>query len=172
LNKPLIAERIRPLFPDEASFNQFMDRVGIENTYNLTKNAILSGSATQERQAAQALFQKRTQEFSPDKNTIVRRGLEWLRGARKDTNLNVSDDVINELSDTLLTEGTITPDLINKLMRTPFKEKVSDFINIVTAPATTAVMSQTPEIPQTRVITNTVQDILPSSELTDEDVFQ
>lgn len=139
LDKPLIAERLAPLFPDEASFNTFMDRVGIENTYNLTKNAILSGSQTHERQAAEALFARRTADMSPDKFAMMRRGLEWLRGVKGDKGLNISDQTVDELSDMLLQQGEISPDTIRNLMKTPLAEKIDDFIYTVTSPATAGI---------------------------------
>ena len=138
LNKPLIAERLKPLFPDDESFKVFMDRVGFENTYNLTKNAILSGSATQERQAAQRLFAERSADLGTDiRSGAMRRGIEWLMGRKGEA--GVPDKLADDLADMLLDQGKVTPDFINELMKTPLKEQAESFINAAIGPTTIAV---------------------------------
>ena len=144
LDKKLLADRIRPIFPDEEIFNDFMARVGKENTFNLTKNAILAGSQTYEGQAAQRALGAKAAEFGEGdlKSGAIRRGVQWLTGIKNDKNVNISDDVIDALSDDLLTAGKVTPAFIDKLMKTPLRAHVQDFINMSIAPASAAAATQ------------------------------
>lgn len=144
-NKPIVAERLRAVMPDETTFNEFMSRVGKENTFNLTKNAILSGSATQERQAADRLFNQKAAQFGEGdlKSGAIRRGMDWLFGIKNDKTANVSDDVIDALADDLLTTGKVTPTFISKLMSTPLKDRATDFINTAMTPVVIGAAAQT-----------------------------
>lgn len=135
LNKRLIQDRLRPLFPDDESFKVFMDRVGHENTYNLTKNAILSGSATQEREASKAIVDQIMSKEGIDlaRSSYARKGIEWVMGKKQTGAL--PPKLADDLADILLDKGKVTPEFINALMKTPHKAQIEQFINEVIGPA-------------------------------------
>lgn len=143
-NKPIVQERLRAVMPDENVYNEFMSRVGKENTFNLTKNAILAGSQTYEGQAAQRALEVKAAQFGEGdlKSGAIRRGVQWLTGIKNDKNVAISDDVIDALSDDLLTAGKVTPAFIDKLMKTPLRARVNEFINMSIAPASTTAATQ------------------------------
>lgn len=139
-NKPIVQQRIRAVMPDEETFKIFMDRIGQENTYNLTKNALLSGSQTHDLMRAHAAFKQRSADLGVDiRSGAVRRGVEWLMGRKGEA--GIDPKVADDLADLLLDEGKVTPEFISTLMKTPYKEKVESFINQAIGPATILAVS-------------------------------
>lgn len=97
---PNIRERLSAVFPDEKSAKAFFDAVGDERTMQNTRNAVLKGSQTAGRRAADEMFQGDVLGGAVD---MARGGLTWdmllsrlgdaNRRMQQGLNANVADEV-------------------------------------------------------------------------------
>lgn len=107
LASQLVRERLRGAFPDDASFNNFINRLDVEDEFAQTYQKIYGGSQTQPRQIAE-------QELS---QTIKGKGVPMQGG-------DVATKVINAARSVLDMDNIPQPvvDDITRLMATPIKD--------------------------------------------------
>lgn len=100
---PLVKERIRPAFPDDDSFNKFVQGLERENVFMESKG-ILGGSPTQPRQASGAQLGVEAMEFAAiPTETIMGKIKSFLGKAR------IPEKVKDEIAEILFLEQMAKP---------------------------------------------------------------